>query len=114
MPHVRRLPAILLLVAFVALGSGLLEDLHLRTHLRERAAATVKVVSSSADPSATEPADDGACELCAHLHLPQFSGGWVPVFVCLGLFVAFLTQLAPRLAPQRVAVRLDCRGPPAL
>ena len=111
----RRLPAILLLVAFAALGSGLLEGLHLRTHLRERAvaAAALGVVSPSAGQSAPEPGD-GACELCAHLHLPQVSGGWVPVLVCLGLFVAYLTQLAPRLAPQRVAARLDCRGPPAL
>jgi hypothetical protein len=114
---VRRLPPILLLVAFVALGSGLLEDLHLRTHLRERAASAVaaaKRVSPSASPSAPDRDDDSTCELCAHLHLPRVSTGWVPLLVCLGLFVAFITQLAPRLAPQRVAVRLDCRGPPAL
>ena len=114
----RRLPAILLLIAFAALGSGLLEDLHLRTHLRERAtgaaAAALQVTSPTVEQSSLDPDDASACELCAHLHLPRVSTGWVPVLVCLGLFVAFLTQLAPRLAPQRVAMRLDCRGPPAL
>jgi hypothetical protein len=115
---VRRLPAILLLIAFAALGSGLLEDLHLRTHLRERAAkavaaAAATLASPSADPSAPDPDDAGACELCAHLHLPRVSTGWVPVLVCLGLFVALLTQLTPRLDAQRVIFRPDCRGPPA-
>jgi hypothetical protein len=113
---VRRLPPILLLVAFVALGSGLLEDLHLRTHLRERAAQAVaaKPGSPAADQSAHDPADDASgCELCAHLHLPRVSTGWVPVLVCLGLFVAFLSQLTPRLDAQRVIFRPDCRGPPA-
>jgi len=46
----------------------------------------------------------------AELH----SAGWVPLLICLGLFVAFLTQLAPRLVPQRALVRIDCRGPPLL
>jgi hypothetical protein len=109
------LPAILLLIAFAALGSGLLEDLHLRTHLRERAtAAGLTVTSPSADQAAPDSDEAGACELCAHLHLPRVSTGWVPVLVCLGLFVAFLTQLAPRLHAQRVLFRPDCRGPPAL
>jgi hypothetical protein len=113
---VRRLPAILLLIAFAALGSGLLEDLHLRTHLRERATKAVAAAltaSPSADQSAHDPDDAAACELCAHLHLPRVSTGWVPVLVCLGLFVAFLTQLTPRLDAQRVIFRPDCRGPPA-
>jgi hypothetical protein len=85
--------------------------------LRERAAATmmtsIKVVSPSAGQSASDVNDDSACELCAHLHLPRVSTGWVPVLVCLGLFVALLTQLTPRLDAQRVIFRPDCRGPPA-
>ena len=107
----RRLPAILLLIGFAALGSGLLDDLHVRTHAMEHAAAH--------DHAATEsPAHDGGeddgCGLCAHLQVPRISPGYLPVLICLGLFVAFLTQLSPRLAPQRVAARVDCRGPPPL
>jgi hypothetical protein len=107
---VRRLPAILLLIAFAALGSGLLEDLHLRTHLAQGAAAVEKGIGIAS----LDHADGDGCELCANLHVGRISGGFVPVMICLGVFVAFLTQLAPRLAPQRVAARIDCRGPPAL
>ena len=112
MPPVRRLPAILLLITFAALGSGLLEGLHLRTHLRER--ATARLASPSVDQSDPDSHDASACEFCARLHLPRVSTGWVPVLVCLGLFVAFLTQLSPRLDAQRVIFRPDCRGPPVL
>jgi len=37
--EVRRLPAFILLLAFLGLGSGLLESLHLATHPREHAAS---------------------------------------------------------------------------
>jgi len=60
-----------------------------------------------------EPSDDD-CALCAQLHLPTLSAGWVPLLVCLGLFVAFVTLLTPPLISQRVLVRLGCRGPPLL
>ena len=108
---VRRLPSILLLIAFAALGSGLLENLHLRTHLTSHAQAAVGSISGIAGQG---DADADGCELCANLHVGRISVGWVPVMICLGVFVAFLTQLAPRLAPQRVAARIDCRGPPVL
>ena len=105
----RRLPAILLLITFAALGSGLVENLHLRTHQMQDTAA------DHARPDAPHPGDgDGGCELCANLHVGRISAGWVPILICLGMFVAFLTQLSPRLAPQRVAARIDCRGPPVL
>jgi hypothetical protein len=105
---VRRWPGILLLVGFLALGTGLLENLHLRTHLLEHAARAQGDQDRGSDHS------DDDCELCFTLHLPALSAGWVPVLVCLGLFVAFLTLLTSRVAPQRVALRIDCRGPPVL
>ena len=105
----RRFTAILLLIGFVALGSGLLESLHLRTHLLEHARAK----AARADHQQPEHSDDD-CGLCAQLHLPRLSPGWVPLLVCLGLFVAFLTLLTAPLAPQRVLVRIGCRGPPVL
>lgn len=106
----RRLPAILLLIGFAALGSGLLEDLHLRAHLMERAATG----HAGSDSTAPDDAGGDGCELCANLHVPRISGGYVPVLVCLGVLVAFLTLLSPQFAPQFVAGRIDCRGPPVL
>jgi hypothetical protein len=107
---VRRLPAILLLIAFAALGSGLLEGLHLRTHLAQQSAAA----ETGTTGAGHDQGDGDGCELCVNLHVGRISAGFVPVMICLGVFVAFLTQLAPRLAPQRVAARIDCRGPPVL
>jgi hypothetical protein len=107
---VRRWPAIFLLVGFLALGTGLLENLHLRAHLLEHAAEAAAI---DADHDSSGHSDDG-CELCVTLHVPALSAGWVPILVCLGLFVAFLTLLSARVAPQRIALRIDCRGPPVL
>jgi hypothetical protein len=105
---VRRATAILLLLGFVALGSGLLQSLHLRTHLLEHAQFKAAPTDQQHDPS------DDDCALCAQLHLPTLSTGWVPPLVCLGLFVAFLTLLTSPLISQRILVRLGCRGPPLL
>lgn len=110
-PILRRLPAILLVIAFAALGSGLLEDLHQRTHAMQHAAAA-RAVTDAAQPQ--DRGDGDGCELCANLHVARISTGWVPILVFLGLFVAFLTQLAPQWASQRVVLRIDCRGPPVL
>jgi hypothetical protein len=103
------MPSILLLCALLALGSGWLESLHLQTHLLEHS----KAKALAADPRQPAPSD-GDCELCVNLHLPALSSGWVPLLVCLGLLVAFLTLLAPPLAPQRVVLWIGCRGPPVL
>jgi len=105
----RRFSAIFLLLGFLTLGTGLLENLHLQTHLQEHAATKI----THGDPGHSDPAD-GNCNLCLQLHIPTLSAGWVPLLICLGLIVAFLTQLAPRLTPQRIASRIDCRGPPVL
>ena len=114
---VRRLPAILLLIGFAVLGSGLLQDLHLRTHRLEHAAAHPHADHDAPASDHHHDGDNGGesdCGLCANLHLPRLGVGWVPLLICLGLFVAFLTLLTPQLASQRVAVRIDCRGPPVL
>lgn len=107
----RRLPAILLLVAFAALGSGLLEHLHQRTHVLQHAAAANRAGTGAGEQGRGDHDD---CVVCANLHVARISTGWVPILVCLGVFVAFLTQLAPQWASQRVALRIDCRGPPVL
>ena len=109
----RRFPAILLLLGFAVLGSGLLQDLHLRTHRLEHAAAHPRHHDDDA-PAAPEQHEEADCGLCANLLLPRLSVGWVPVLICLGLFVVLVTHLAPRLAPQRSSGRIDCRGPPVL
>ena len=108
---VRRWPAILLLLAFLALGSGGFEYVHNHQHLHDG------VAHADGDPhhdDAPTPAHDAAnCFLHHLLRAPLLSIGWTPILVCLGLFVAFLTLLSPPLIAQRQYVRIDCRGPPA-
>lgn len=105
----RRFASILLLLGFVTLGTGLLENLHLQSHLQEHQRTKLAQDDTNhSDPSACD------CQLCLQLHLPTISAGWVPLLICLGLFVAFLTLLDPSPMPQRAAVRIDCRGPPCL
>jgi hypothetical protein len=104
---VRRLPAIILFLAFLGLGSGLLESLHMATHLREHAA-------SKATHSNQPERSESDCALCIQLHVPALSSGWVPLLVCLGLLVAFLSLLTSLPPLQHFLPRIDCRGPPLL
>jgi hypothetical protein len=120
----RRIVSLILAAGFFALGTGGLEYVHNLAHAREDAAAAAIVLgrnslgstSDSSDDSSGHPGPlhtDANCVIHAMLHAPLLTGGWVPLLVCLGLFVAFLTQLTPPVPSRRPLVRIDCRGPPA-
>jgi hypothetical protein len=103
----RRFASILLVATFLALGSGGLEYLHNLDHQR--------LDSRHAD-SASHPSplpDDNNCKTHAQIHQPVAATAWVPLLVFFGLFVAFLTLLAPEPVSHRPLLCLDCRGPPA-
>ena len=99
----QRLAGAILIALFLALGSGALEYAHNLEHARED--ARVKAPEKQHDES--------NCVFHAQLHAPLLAAAWVPLLVCLGLFVAFLTLLAEQPIPHRPITRLDCRGPPA-
>jgi hypothetical protein len=102
----RAFASILLVATFLALGTGGLQYLHNLDHQR---------VDSRHANSPSHPGplpDDNNCETHAQLHQPVAAGGWVPLLVFLGLFVAFLTLLAPEPVSYRPLRCLDCRGPP--
>lgn len=111
----RRVAAILLILCYAALGSGAMERWHNAQHAAEDAAQAAAVVIA---PGASLPLDhspihdESNCPVHAQLHFAGMAVAWVPVLICLGLFVSFLTQLAPRLTPQRVRLAVACRGPP--
>jgi hypothetical protein len=100
----RRLSAIVLIGLFLALGSGGVEYLHNLDHAHEDA--------RSRTPH--QQHDESNCVLHAQLRAPLLSAAWVPLLVCLGLFVAFLTLLVEQPVIHRPLNRLACRGPPAL
>ena len=103
---VGRSAATVLILAFAALGSGLLLHVHNAAHAAEHA-----LHADEHHPAS--PLDTSTCDLHGKLTLPMLSAGFTPVLVALGLFVAFLTQLTPSWNTAFAHVRLDCRGPPA-
>ncbi len=107
----QRLAAILLLLCFAGLGSGAMEYLHDLQHAAEDAREDAMLAKGGLPP-ARHHHDESNCEFCAQLHMPFMSAGWVPLLICLGLFVAFLTLLDTPLIPRAIPARIDCRGPP--
>jgi hypothetical protein len=109
----RRVASILLMLAFLALGSGGLEHLHNLDHQYDDARQHA-ALGKDADSSHPLPLhSDNNCKTHAQLHLPVFAAAWTPLLICLGLFVAFLTLLTAAPLSYRPLMRLDCRGPPA-
>jgi hypothetical protein len=110
--RVRRIAALILVLCYLCLGSGTLEYWHNAQHAAEDARMAALSSESGAPLDHLPLHNDFNCPIHARLHLPLISAGWIPTLVFLGLFVAFLTTLGPRLAAQRVIGRIDCRGPP--
>jgi hypothetical protein len=109
---VQRIGAIVLVLCFVALGSGLMQHLHNLEHAREDAAAEADARAAGAPAPEHHDHNDSNCSVHAQLHMPLAAAGWTPVLICIGSFVAFLSLLEPPLASQRWAAPIHCRGPP--
>ena len=113
-----RAASILLLLCFVGLATKSLSHLHDLDHRQQDAARSAEAAAASL-PAPDEPHhhhhhhDESNCDLHAQLQLPIIAVGWVPLLVCLGLFLAFLTLLPASRVDQRQPVRVHCRGPPA-
>lgn len=105
----RHIAGILLLIAFGATGTGALARLHDLAHAHQ------DLHHGHSHGEHDAPAhDETNCDLHAMLRAPVMAGTTVPILIGLGLFIAFLTQLASAPHAQRVPVRIDCRGPPVL
>lgn len=110
----KRWASLILLVAAVAFGTGALEYVHNITHLRIR-----QMMAELRNPHHVPAADSPArvqdnCGLNVLLHLPMLPAAAIPLLILAGLFVAFLTLLAPELISASAPARIDCRGPPWL
>jgi hypothetical protein len=104
--NVPRFSAILLLLAVAAVGSGALRYAHELEHASHDA--------HHDEDSPAPPHDESNCFTHAQLKLPMLGAGHVPVLVCIGIFVAFLTLLHAPVRSRRPFLLLDSRGPPAL
>ena len=106
---VRRIAGSILLMAFLFAGSGLASYVHQLDHLGEAVSTSPTKVFGTAEAGH----DESNCSICLNLHAPALAAPTVITLIGVGIFIAFLTQLAPLLLSQRTLARIDCRGPPA-
>ena len=107
-PDLKRLSAIFLLLSVTALGTGALRFVHELEHALHGHAH-----ADDAGRETPPSHDESSCAIHALLKLPMLPGAWLPLLVCLGLFVAFLSMLSPPpLRSRRLLLVFDPRGPP--
>jgi hypothetical protein len=107
----KRLASIIVLFGVLGIGTGGLDFLHELTHQAEDARLDA-FLKAAGLPVGTHHHDESNCQVCAQLHMMVLWMGWMPVLICLGLFVAFLTLLDQPLIGRLQPARIDCRGPP--
>jgi hypothetical protein len=98
-----------LLAVFATTGSGLLKYLH----LREDAAAISPLLPGPGISLPHQDHDENNCPICVTLHMQIAVAGYVPLLICLGLLLAFLSLITPPLFARPVPVWIESRGPPA-
>lgn len=99
----RRIAALLLLLAFVALASGLPQWTHRRDH-------DLQHLLSGKDQPAS---DENPCSLCLALHLPLTGASHAPALVDAGSVPSEIFHCTPGNTTNHPAALLPCRGPPA-
>jgi hypothetical protein len=109
---VRRISSLILLLTFLCLGTGLLEYLHDLHHEYEDRMEEIAAQKQGKKSPVAPIHDESNCFVHAQLHIARLPVAWIPLLILLGLFVAFLTLIAPPLVSQRQLFRIDCRGPP--
>jgi hypothetical protein len=114
----RRFAALVMVLCFLALGSGSVEFLHNQAHAREDAANELTGLASShssehSDSNHAPLHDESNCQLHAMLHAPLAAVTQAAVLICRGPVVAVVAVATPIFLSLRVPLRLDCRGPPA-
>ncbi len=110
---VHRIAAAILVLCYIALGSGAVERWHNAQHAAEDAAVVAAAVKAGAPVPAIPTHDEGNCLIHAQIHLSTAVVGWVQLLILLGVFVAFLTLLPLKVAGVVPLFALACRGPPA-
>jgi hypothetical protein len=113
-----RVAALILVVAFLALGTGAVAHVHNLVHAMQDSTAHAEghehhATAEQVPYHPPDHHDDTNCATHAQLSLPLLGAQWVSLLVLLGIFVAFLTCLTAVPVAHQPLLRLDCRGPPA-
>ena len=102
-----------LLICFLALGTGTLQYLHNLQHLTEDAREDA-IARASGQATEHHQHDESNCEIHAQLVLAFFFDGFTPLLILLGL-LAQRPIVASLFRISRLPLfRIDCRGPPGL
>ncbi len=104
----------MLMVCFLALGSGYALYLHEQQHAREDAAEAAACKSAGLPAPDHPDHDDNNCPVHAQLHMLMVTATVLPVLLLLALVVAFLNELPPFVPASHAPLVADCRGPPLL
>lgn len=107
-----RAAAAILVLCYLALGSGAVERWHNAQHAAEDARAIVAAQKAGVPAPVLPNHDDGNCLIHSQIHLSTMAAGWVPLLIILGAFVAFLTLLPVKVVSVERYFDFACRGPP--
>ncbi len=105
--------AYLLIITFLALGTGGLEHLHNLQHAAEDAREDA-IAAASGHPQQDHHHDETNCSMHAQLHIALFLILSIPPLLGIGQLLAILKLRLQHSIPLILLHRIDCRGPPAL
>jgi hypothetical protein len=108
----RRVSSIILILAFLALGSGATEFLHNAQHAAEDARSAIAQGPEHSPDSPVPAHDDSNCAVHLQLHLPALPAYVPPPALFVGLLIGLISVALPRVSSFRAPVLIDCRGPP--
>jgi len=89
------------------------EYAHNAQHEREDAKLAQSDTSRPGHEKSHPAHDDSNCPFHAQLHVPLIQTHAIVLLICMGLLIAFVSQLAPPTVCTRMPARIDCRGPPS-
>ena len=105
---------LLLLLTFIAFGTGFLGYVHELQHDREDAATALAAHAMGRPVNSHPEHDDNNCPTHAQLYMLLILTGWALLLVCIGRSPRPVTVLPVIVNSFRIFWRIACRGPPML
>jgi hypothetical protein len=115
MRHVRIALTIFTAAWFLALGTGVVEYAHNAQHAQlahEDVHHAGHAGHAHSDEAPPPVHDETNCQFHAQLNSPMIATPALVLLICVGLLIAFLSDLPRSPVTVRIPSRIDCRGPP--
>jgi hypothetical protein len=114
----RRLAVWLTFLALAGISSGGLDYLHQLDHQRQAAlwAAALQAAAGKHGPAPSAPRgnlpDAANCLICATLHAPLATQAFQIIIAAMALIIIASRIPPPTVVVARIALPIECRGPP--